>query len=539
MELVTANQLWNDYEPYALPFNKVELSEDKFDGYSVKHIYFNGEASNLVVARVYARHYVPTLGNDMAVVLMNSVDNEFDETFVFYLLNMGFSVLVPDYTGQKENGKYTIYPESQNYANYRSAKCNFHNLNFTDPKKTCWYSYACVMIRSYCYLEKECGYKKVGLFGVKEGAFQVYKAGLKLENALFGIALFNSAKVDGIDDNDESEIATIYNACLATQTYATQLKVPTYIIESSNNREDSLITMSETFGASSESVCMYIAEHSDNTLSSSQMHSLTSFIQDCVNGIPIKTATPTINPIKSGKELYFEVKIPQDNDVKKVDAYYCYGQKNGKYRNWIKLKLERVSEFEFIAKANTYLLKEEVYAFVNITYANGYCTSSEVIYKIPYLLGVSKRETAKTRLIYQADMGNEVWLVSKSNEVNAEIRVVEDKNGIKGVTGSTNSITTMKIGDEFTAGESDSLLQIFLFSEENQEIEIEVVCREDEHYSTYNCYKKIEVCNEWIKVTVSPEEIKSGNGTMEGWDNAVSITFNSKKTVLINSLLWI
>jgi hypothetical protein len=393
------------------------------------------------------------------------------------------------------------------------------------------------MIRCYCYLEKECGFSKIGLFGIKEGAFQVYKAGLKLPNALFAVALFNSAKVEGIDYDDEE--AMIYNACLSTQTYATQLKVPTYIIESSNNRENSLITMSETFGASSDKVGMYIAEHSDNTLSNLQMHSLTSFIQDCVNGIEIKTATPTITPIKSGKDLYFEIKIPQDSEIRSVDAYYCYGQNSGKYRNWIKLKLERVNEFEYIAKANTYLLKEEVLAFVNITYSNGYCMSSEVISKIPYLLGVIKRDIPKTRLIYQADMGAEAWLVSKSNEVNAEIRVLSDKNGIMGVTGSTNSITTMKIGDEFTAGESDSLLQVFLFSEECQEIEIEVVCRESEHYSTFNCYKKIEICGEWIKLTVSPEEIKSGNGTMESWDNAVSITFNSEKTLLINSLLWI
>ena len=136
-------------------------------------------------------------------------------------------------------------------------------------------------------------------------------------------------------------------------------------------------------------------------------------------------------------------------------------------------------------------------------------------------------------------MGAEAWLVSKSNAVNAEIKVVSDKKGILGVTGSTNSITTMKIGDEFTAGESDSVLQVFLKSNEIQEIEIEVVCREDEHYASYSCVKQVNVTEEWIKITVSPEEIKSGNGTMSGWDDAVSITFNSQKQLFINSLLWI
>lgn len=537
MELVTAHQLWSDYDPYALPFNETVLKEEKFDGYTVKQIYFNGEASSNVVARVYARLYTPNRTNGKAVVLMNSIKDEFDETFVFYLTAMGFSVLVTDYSGKKVNGKYTIYPEQQSYANYNSVKSNFHNLNFVDPKKTCWYSYACVMIRGYCYLEKVCGFSEIGLFGIKEGGFQVYKAGLKLPSALFAIALFNSAKVEGI--NNESEEATLFNACLSSQTYATQLKVPTYIIESSNNREDSLETMSDTYGASSESVVMYIAEHSDNTLSSSQMHSLSSFIQDCVNKLPIKNTTPTINPIKSGKELYFEIKTPQGEQISKVDAYYCYGKNSGKYRNWIKLKLERISENEFIAKAKAYLLKEEVSAFVTITYASGYSVSSEVITKIPYLLGVSKKEIAKNRLIYEAEMGAEAWLVSKSNAVNAEIKVVSDEKGILGVTGSTNSITTMKIGDEFTAGESDSVLQVFLKSNEIQEIEIEVVCREDEHYASYSCVKQVNVTEEWIKITVSPEEIKSGNGTMSGWDDAVSITFNSQKQLFINSLLWI
>ena len=536
MQLLTAHELWEDYDPNALPFNESELKTDKFDFYSVKHLYFNGEASTEVVARVYARLYEPDFKNGMAFVLMNSIENQFDETFVYYLMNMGFSVLVTDYSGKKDEGKYTIYPESQSYSNYHSVKSNFHNLNFSDPKKTCWYSYACIMIRGYCYLEK-LGFEKIGFFGVKEGAFQVYKAGFVLDRALCCIALFNSAKVEGIDY--ESEEATLFKTCLSSQTYVAQINVPTYIIESSNNRNESLLMMSETYGASNDSVGMYIAEHSDNTLSKNQMNALKSFIQDCVNGIKVSNETPIINPINSGKELYFEIKVPRSDDVKSVDAYYCYGKNKGKYRNWIKLKLERISETEFIAKVKTYLLKEQVYAFVTVNYNSGYCLSSEVITKIPYLLGVAKKDIIKTRLIYSADMGAEVWLVSKSNSVNAEITMEKDERGIKGVTSSTNSITTMKIGDEFTVGESDSELQISLYSFEPQEIEIEVVCREDENYASYSCRKWINSFGEWIKLTVSPEEIKSGNGTMNAWDNAVSITFNSDSKVLINSLLWI
>ena len=129
MELVTAHQLWSDYDPYALPFNETVLKEEKFDGYTVKQIYFNGEASSNVVARVYARLYTPDRTNGKAVVLMNSIKDEFDETFVFYLTAMGFSVLVTDYSGKKVNGKYTIYPEQQSYANYNSVKSNFQSFS--------------------------------------------------------------------------------------------------------------------------------------------------------------------------------------------------------------------------------------------------------------------------------------------------------------------------------------------------------------------------------------------------------------------------
>ena len=125
MELITAQTLWKDFDLRGLPLDETVLSTEIKEHYTVKYIYFNGEATTDGCARVFAQLYTPaSIPTGASIVLMNDVSQPFDTLYVDFLCESGFTVLVVDYAGKRENGKYTIYPESMNYANFLGRKAD-------------------------------------------------------------------------------------------------------------------------------------------------------------------------------------------------------------------------------------------------------------------------------------------------------------------------------------------------------------------------------------------------------------------------------
>ena len=136
-------------------------------------------------------------------------------------------------------------------------------------------------------------------------------------------------------------------------------------------------------------------------------------------------------------------------------------------------------------------------------------------------------------------MGTDTWLVSRSKFISAHISIEEGSKGIKGVTSSVNSLSSLNIGDVHTCGDRDSVLQLLVYSDEQQIIDVDITCCINETYFTYSVKKKITSFGEWSKINFSASDLRNETGTMLGWDNAICITVNSEKKLLINSLLWI
>lgn len=541
MELITAQTLWKDYDSRSLPLGETVLSVENLSRYTVKHIYFNGEATGDGCTRIYARLYTPaSIPSGAAAVLMNDIETPFDATYINLLTDCGYTVLVPDYAGKRDGkGLFTIYPDSLRRANYYTEDSGFYRLP-VNPKLSCWYVYATVMARCFTYLEKlkEIDKNRIALFGVRRGGHQVYKAAYLLPEAACAVALYNTSYIPNGPDLNSND-AMVYNACLSNTSYTPVVKVPLYIVESSNNRENSLFKTNDIYKVSSDKVRFMIAEHSDNTLSVEQRKSVIAFMNEkCFKHVVLPKA-PELDAKNSDRALYYEVKVDKKDEVDGIRLYYSYGSMEGTYRNWSRLNLERVSEDEYITKADVYVLKDETSAFVSVRYSNGVILSSEIVTRVPYMMGVAAKEIVRSRLVYDVDMGVDDWLISSDCGGDGEISIKEGANGIEGVTSSLNSITTLKIGDVHTCGNRDSLLQLLVYSKEIQPLRIKVTSKTADGYVTYIANKRTESYSEWSKITLSTEEFKSPEGPMSGWNEAVSITIESDGELLINTLLWI
>ncbi len=539
MELITAQTLWKDYNPRNLPLNETLLKTEIFERYSVKHIYFNGEATSDGCTRIYARLYTPaSIPSGASVVLMNDIESPFDPTYIDFLTDCGFTVLALDYAGKNDGNLFTIYPKSLSFANYYTSDSSYYKLP-DNPKQSTQYVYACVMLRGYVYLENidSLDSHRISFFGVRRGAFQVYKAAYVEPNASCAVALFNSSLYEGLDLKTDK--ALVYNTSLANNLYVPLLTVPTYIIDSSNNHENSLFNTSDLYALTSDSCRFYIAEHSDNTLNAEQRKSLLSFINEHCFSHKTLVAPPVLEAKNSERSLYYDINVSAPEEIKEISLYYSHGSVSGAYRNWTRLNLEKITATEYICQADVYLLKDETSAFVTVKYADGFAVSSEIVTKIPLMLGVAAKEIIKSRLVYEADMGTDDWLVTNLTDGDCNITIKEGGNGISGVTCSVNSLTTFKIGDVKTSGNRDSLLQLLVYTKSIQFLTVNVTCLTEEGYTEYSALVKPDSYGEWTKITLSADELKSLSGSMRGWDSAVSITVNSESELLINSLLWI
>lgn len=541
MELITAQMLWKDYDLRGLPIGETVLSVEHKERYTIKYIYFNGEATADGCTRVYAHLYIPSsIPSGASVVLMNDVSEPFDTTYVDMLCDYGFTVLVPDYAGKRPLGRYTIYPESLSYGNFFEENGGFKlPTTAQEARYSSWYTYAIIMARGLYYLEGVEGLdkNKIAFMGVRRGALQAYKAAYLAPEACAVVTLFNSSAVDGIDVT--SPEAMLYNTCTSPACYAAMLKVPTYIVEGSNNSENSLFATNMLYSGASEFCRFYIAENADNLLMPYQSRSIMAFLNAAAFARGQLPDQPTLEAKNSDRSLYYEIRVDRPEEAATVKLNYSYCNETGAYRSWSRLALQRVSESEYIAKAAVYNAKQETSAFTSVIYKSGLILSGEIITKVPALMGVSSDSVVRSRLIYDVDMGTDCWMI-RSKRGFGEITVEETESGICGVTSSVNSLTTLKIGDVNTCGERDGALQLLVYSGREQSITVEVTCRLGEGgYANYLCVKRPSAFGEWTKITLSVEDFRSERGVMRGWDEAVGVTITGEDKLLINSLLWI
>ncbi|MFR6641749.1 MAG: hypothetical protein ACLUSP_10920 [Christensenellales bacterium] len=64
----------------------------------------------------------------------------------------------------------------------------------------------------------------------------------------------------------------------------------------------------------------------------------------------------------------------------------------------IRLPLERISESEYLVRADVYQVNEPILGFVNVSYADGRVFSSDLVDRIPRAMGIDASEISKRGL---------------------------------------------------------------------------------------------------------------------------------------------
>ena len=540
MELFTIATLWKNYDRRVQPLDVTVINIEEKEGYTVEYVFFNGDPCADGCARNFSKFYRPRSGNGAGVVLMNDVMDVFDETYVFMLISYGYNVLVVDYVGQRRAELYTVYPHSLKNSNY------FVNPDFTrelpeNPKESCWYVWATLMLRGITYLESRSEITgKISVFGVRTGAFQVWKAAYVDSTLACGIALFNSGYIENLELSGLKQLQ--YNTCIDNAPYAGDMSVPVLAEVASNAKDNSIEYMSNLSNIIQNQRCFFsIGERCNALLNVDQIDNIKMFIEKYNGGDATLPMQPEIAARESGREFFYDIKVDSSLPIEEVRLFVSQGDMPFSYKNWHKYPVSFVQDGTYIAKINVYAPKEKMCAFVTVKYAGSISVSSELIQNTPFLMKVRPSESARSHLLYSVEDGTDDWTVLSGKEGTGALSPYMSKGAynLMGVTSDSNSLSTFKFGEFRYRMPGRTFLQVTIYVENDMRINVAITSRHENDYLTFTYVKHVHGYEEWIKINLQADEFRCGALRLENFDDISCFTIESDGKLLLNSVIMV
>ncbi len=535
--VITPLQLWNNYDRTILPLNKSLISSSEENGIKTSYYYFNGEAASDGVTRIYAKLVEPSEKTDFAILVMDDVTRGVELFECGKYVSAGFAVLTVDYAGENpDSARYTIYPKSLSLGNAFLHPEEINSIG-ESVKVSARYLWATDAMRSLTFLE-ELGYGKIAMIGVGDGGHQVYKTAFFENNLVCAAVKYSGTLSETGAELNEDELS--FKTALSNISYVPYVKCPLLLQVTSNEQNSGFDEMNELFEALEErDTLMAVSPRCDKMIEPSQKYNISRFFKAVKNGEKLPK-TPSLSFKGSEKNLYAEISVDTSAEITSVQLFVAYSQKVSAYRNWHSQTLEKIGENEFLAKIPVYSVTNPVYAFVNVSYENSLTVSSKTVTVIPQTLRVEPVAAPAIRRLYDNEMGTSDWIILQTEQSPNDDATLSMENGpfdISGVTCSTNKMATLTLADSRFKGNSDSVLQLVIYSPESQTITFSATSALD--FTTYYCQKQISPVDDWTRFSLSPQDFRSKDGMLQNLSNIITFEIDGESKFLVNSVLWV
>ena len=244
--VLNSKTLWEGFDPSAEPLDADVLKQTKAKGIVTKSVYFTGRTlQSNSKTRVFAQIcYKDTCQDKPAVLVISNYAHPIEEGTLYDIASRGLVAMSIDCAGRREIGLHTLYPQELDYCNADAARSIFE-IDRT-PRETKLFEYALNCRRAITYLMEV---ERVGSVSVLTAGKGVYVGMIVLgvdNRVKNGVTLFGNLHraypnptVEESEDL-ESNIAydtrrQVWTLGLAPQTYALQVKVPLYVVNSANS----------------------------------------------------------------------------------------------------------------------------------------------------------------------------------------------------------------------------------------------------------------------------------------------------------------
>lgn len=296
----------------------------------------------------------------------------------------------------------------------------------------------------------------------------------------------------------------------------------------SNAEDGSLDGMSELAEATESLICFRIIGRSFIGGIKTIYPEIDRFFEN-----PVPGPTPRIHASNSEGNMYLNITVDGTDNMTEtygVRLFVAFCIEEAPYRNWMNLPLIGLGNNSFIAHVNVCRSDKPIYAYANITTSSGVTRSSALLEVMPKTLNLKARQGVNHRKIYDGSMGEDGW----TSRDGGKIQRVKGPFDIDGVTSTSHSIVTLKLGDPLFKVTADTLLQLMICGKA-QQINVMV----SDKNTKYTCPISLNGTEDWQTFSLAHINFKSSNGPLSDWSQILMLEFEFEESFVIGSVLWV
>lgn len=372
MEILNSKTLWENYDPTAEPLEVNVFKTVEQDGLITKHLFFTGRSMDSTrKTRVYAVVcYKNTNPVKQAALLVGDYKSEINFADLEQLARSGFVAMAIDFAGRGGGDLHTVYPEGLNYCNVETAPDLF--AVGETAKETKIYEYALNCRRAITYLKTQEKIKGVSLVTMGRGAF-VGIMTMGVDSRIeYGAVLFGTLSC-AYPEDDENELISMTDAerlnrhleydirrqswimGIAPQTYAMQIKIPVYVINTANSNYMDIEKVNKSNSRMNRDCRFLTLPNAVDYITDKYFDGLVRWLKGAQ--APMQQALTSATDSNGD----YVVRMQTSSSINKTSLWYCSNaQRRAKY--WHSAKLTREGEY-YVAKLDLFEKENDIIAF--------------------------------------------------------------------------------------------------------------------------------------------------------------------------------
>lgn len=490
--VLNSQTLWEGFDPSDEQLDVTVLKQED-DNVVIKSVYFTGRTlANGTKSRVYAQIcYKDEAKGKPAVLVVSSYSRPICEDALKDIASRGFVAMSIDFAGRRSQGLHTLYPDELDYCNADVSRTIFEIHN--TPRETKLFEYALNCRRAISYLIEEEKASSVSVLTSGKGVYVgliVLGVDNRVKNGAILFGNLNRAYPEQTPEeqaNLEKSLAydnrrQVWTLGLAPQTYASQIKVPVYVVNSSNSPYVDLAQASKMFLRINSDSRFLILPNTMDYLPS-------SYVSGVIHWLKGEQA-PARSEIKSffdGGDFY--LRVITSHPLERTSLWYCTN--NGAAKHWTKATLTE-SDNGYVAKLNLYEKECTVLAYALF---DGDIAVSTTLFSEK----VTAVNVKKAVNIIFSGTGNQILIPISTNgqwwNVNLQPTLSKGALGIVGAKGK--ALATFAVNDKSIRTSSTLTVCFDVCSPVRQQIKVTAVCKFGDINECYSQTKEIVSCGKW------------------------------------------
>lgn len=522
VNVIGPEDIWEGYDPRAVPLEEEILRTWEADGVTYKEVYFNGEQFDGKYVRIYGMYAAPTGGRNLpGLVHIHGGGQTVNESWLKVLAGRGYAAVTFNWGGEwPKRERYTLWNGVENGDHKHRTG---HEVTLPTPKRDSYYLWTQAAMRVVTYLESqpEVNPDKIGAFGISMGGSIMWNIAfdprIKAGCAIYG-AGWNSYTYDdtrysiGMPKHTPSENDLRWRASLAPEASAPYVKFPMLFLSSSNDRHGYMDRAEQSLDLIPEGVPRAWAltprlRHHIGVDFIQTMPAWFDFHLKGEGGWPENPVT-AIKRGKGGAPVFF-LKPDQPGEVEKVEVFYGLENPFAVNRHWRNAAVHK-SKGIYSADVPVMNADEYLFAFANITYRSGVVISSPLEAVIPSHIQAVATIKEPSRIIYDGREGVGSWTRGSTGtdpipgKIDRRLKAVTGPDGKPGFTANRVSPFTYAPSDpEFRAPKGASL-QFDIKTEEAQAFTVRLYKNYwVADFQTFECSVTLEGDDGWQTVTLA------------------------------------